>query len=294
MKYLKYVVLVLLVIFFSPFFTFLNSGCSKSATQPRWDATNTFTKTPTFTITSTAPPTQTPTYTNTATITNTPGSPTSTNTPTSTPTDTPTTNPSYTATYTPTVTETPTVSNTPTSTPTISSLDFTFSSAASITGWYYNASGSVGGGVTTTAAVGFDGTASCPPNSGALAVTIAFTGVNQQVNIQYATGSVINLAGKAVSAVVKVPSGFNTNNPQGGHLYAQNGSPNWLFYKDPTYQNLGPGCVTLTMNVPATITAVTGGNFDPSQVVLIGLELDSNASGSTTQTVVDVFNWLSQ
>lgn len=103
------------------------------------------------------------------------------------------------------------------------------------------------------------------------------------------------MAGKAVSAVINVPSGYApNNNPQGGHLYAQNGSPNWLFYKDPTYQNLGPGCVTLTMNVPATITAVTGGNFDPTQVVLIGLELDSNASGTTSQTIVDIFNWLSQ
>ncbi len=125
-------------------------------------------------------------------------------------------------------------------------------------------------------------------------MTINFTGPSQQTNIQYALGTTVNFAGKAVSAVVDVVSGFQPTYPQGGHLYAQNGAPNWVFYDNPSYTNLGPGCVTLTMNVPTTITAVPSGNFDPTQVVLIGFVFQSNGSGTPSQTVVDVFNWLSQ
>jgi hypothetical protein len=159
-----------------------------------------------------------------------------------------------------------------------------FSSAASITGWNYNASGSTAGVTVTT---GFNATASCSSNTGALEVTIGFTSTSQQANIQYNLGTPTNMAGKNISSVVSFASGFNASNPQGGYIFVQDGAGQGWATSYSGWINAGPGCVALTYTVPSA----TVGSFDPTQVVLIGVQINTNSSGTFSQAIVDIFNW---
>jgi hypothetical protein len=271
---MRFIAFMAAILAFGAMLAFSFTGCkgNQFLPQPLYNATNTFTVTGTASLTQTTTLTFTPTIT--LTVTNTP-TPTITNT----------------VCVACTETDTLTITLTPTSTATRTPIPgWVFSAPSSIAGWYYNASGSVGGGVTTTATLGFNGSASCLSNTGALEVTIGFTGANQQVNIQYALGVTMNMAGKNISAVVSVPSGFASSNPQGGYVYLQNGGPNWSFYKISTWTDLSSGCVTLAMVAPTT----TQGSFDPTQVILIGFEFVSNSTGPTSTTIVDIFNWLYQ
>jgi hypothetical protein len=186
-------------------------------------------------------------------------------------------------TNTPTVTMSPTI--TPTGMPTATPMPgYYFSSAASITGWNYNASGSTAGVSVTT---GFNPSASCSPNMGALEVTIGFTATSQQANIQYNLGTATNLAGKNISSVISFASGFNATYPQGGYVFVQDGAGQSWASSYSNWINAGPGCVALTYSVPGAVV----GNFDPTQVVLIGVQINTNGSGTASQAIVDIFNW---
>jgi hypothetical protein len=88
-----------------------------------------------------------------------------------------------------------------------------------------------------------------------------------------------------ISAVVSVPSGFNGSAPQGGYIYAQDGSAQGWANDYSPWINLSSGCVTLSLVLPSS----GGPGFDPSQVTLIGIQIDNNGTGSTM--TADVFNW---
>lgn len=259
MKHLGYALLVLASLAV-PFL--LESGCSKLLTQPNYGVptavpTGTFTSTRSPTSTATRTFTGTPTATSSPTQTNTPGGPTNT------------------------FTQTPTITNTvpPTSTPT-TIPGWVFNSPGAISGWNFNN----GTAITT----GFDASANCGPSTGALAVTIAFTGTGQATNVQYNVGTPIDLSGKTVSYVVSVPSGFTSSGPQGGQIYVQDGAPQSYANIYSSWTNLSSGCVTISMAVPSSIT----GGFDPTQVQLLGFQINSNGSVASSQMVVDVFYWL--
>jgi hypothetical protein len=161
-----------------------------------------------------------------------------------------------------------------------------FSSSASIVGWNNNTGGTVP--TTLIVSTSFDGTIACAPSVGALEVTIGFTTPGQKANVQYNLGTPTDLSGKTISSVIQIQSGFNATYPQGGYVYVQDGAPQGWASAYSNWVNAGPGCVSLNYTLPTTVTS----GFDPTQVLLIGVQINANGSGSVSQTIADIFNWI--
>ena len=237
------------------FISIVGNGCSKGATQPQWNATNTFTPTSTFTIT-------------------------------------------------------PTPTNTTTPVPTYGD---TFNSAPVVSNWSIDAANSTSAVLPGSGLVFNPAYTSCSPSTGAMEVTLGFTAAgSQKVLISRNLGSPTSMAGKTITAVVDIVSGWNSNSSNlSAEIYVQQGGSNlglgsaWAsIYAQGgsgTYLGVAPGsdsgCVTLSLAIPSSApvtanppnAAVYGQPFDPNFVQIWGIQFYDNNAGQTM--VVEIKNW---
>jgi hypothetical protein len=205
---------------------------------------------------------------------------------------------------------TPTVTPTITATPSGTAQGFTFSSAASMTGWANNTGSTTAGGAVK---VIYSSTySSCSASTGAMEVTMGFTAINQAVFVQNTLGSATNMAGKTISVIMDVSSGWNSDGESiyGAIFVQENVSPWACVYQNGTglwsaiSTATDSGCVTLSLTMPASSAAVgsyTGysvynGTFDPTQVGIVGIQIGTGGGGTdfTQVPVLDVKSWLYQ
>ncbi len=213
------------------------------------------------------------------------------------PTSTPILPPANTATPNPSVTPVPTLPGS------------IFNSGASVLPWSINTGSSTEGNTSGTA-MGFNSSFSgCSTFTGAMEITIGFTGPQQAVYVQDTLSSVVNLSGLSIKAILEVNGGWNGDSEQvyGAIFIQENVSPYAAIYQNGTAfcssscPANSSGCVTLTLTIPSSTTAVGSysgynvynGPYDPTQTQIVGLQLGTGNSGTGfSSTIIDVQSWL--
>jgi hypothetical protein len=209
--------------------------------------------------------------------------PTNTGTPTNTKVATVTKTPTTTVTGTPTSTVTATTTSTPSPTPGVAPVagGYTFSAAASITGWGIN----IYSGGIVAGTVSYQGSPinNCwSASSGALQLAVTFSAVSQKVDMQYNLAGPTDFHGMPITLVASISNGFVASAQYEGQIFVQDGSAQSYagYYSGLTsFGSSGTsnsGCVTIIGTVPSSLT----GSFDPTQVTSVNFEIDTGASGT--------------
>ena len=144
-------------------------------------------------------------------------------------------------------------------------------------------------------------------------VTLGFTNVGEYFSVQTQLWSPTNLSGQAVTSILEVTSGYNSD---AENLYAllyayesaaSSGAANpilssyYTALTPTTSSTSNSGCVTLTMTMPSgPVTSgfysnyqVGNGLFDPTKVSAIGIVVGTLPyGGGYGNTVVDIQNWI--
>jgi hypothetical protein len=135
--------------------------------------------------------------------------------------------------------------------------------------------------------IAFDGTQG-NPDSGSLVIMAPYSGASQYVDIQKSIQTMPqNWMGKTMHVRIKVSSGTFRGGVQ---LYAKTGM---AFVFGGTYINFAAGSnwQEFTLNVSAPMTIIP--NYDPTQVVSFGLQLNTGSAGAGSTPVtfnVDSFS----
>jgi len=176
-------------------------------------------------------------------------------------------------------------------------------------GWAINTSAGVPA-VNSASSVNFNSTyASCSGSTGALEVVGGFTAVNQALYVQDTLASPVNMSGQTVSIILDVTGGWNSASAQlyGAVFVQENTSPWACIYQNGTSlwnsssTATDSGCVTLSITLPSTSTAVGSysgynvynGTFDPTQVQIIGIQLGTGSGGTSfPAATIDIKSWL--
>jgi hypothetical protein len=146
--------------------------------------------------------------------------------------------------------------------------------------------------LTPTTTFSLDSTDGAPEptvNAGSLKIEApfsAFTTPDQAVDFQFKlVGAPLDLTGKTLFLYLKLDSGFVSDpNAPGGFIFYAKSGPNWDWGQAP-WQNLDPTRVNkwykYIFKLASAQPATGGVPFDPSQVMSIGLKIDTGSPTST-------------
>lgn len=132
-------------------------------------------------------------------------------------------------------------------------------------------------------------------NAGSVLLQLPFSGPSQKIEFEgnVATGAAgdvgINLAGRSITARIKVDSGLtmDPNNPAGVKIYVKTGPTS--LYADSGYINLNTTTDWQTViwaNVSTAVYVDPAGAHTPTDVRQIGLEFDTGAAGVYTAATI--------
>jgi hypothetical protein len=119
------------------------------------------------------------------------------------------------------------------------------------------------------------------PDPGSLKVVAPYTGANQYVDIQKSmTMSPMDWRGKTMHVRIKIASG---NYPGGAQVYAITVPMQYKFGGTFTNVAKNNNWQEFTVNLDSPMTPITG--YDPSQVIIVGVQLNTGNAGSGADTV---------
>ena len=131
-----------------------------------------------------------------------------------------------------------------------------------------------------TPSLSFDSSAGSP-DPGSLKVVAPYTGANQYVDIQKSmTMSPMDWRGKTMHVRIKVASG---NYPGGAQVYAITVPMQYKFGGTFTNVAKNNNWQEFTVNLDSPMTPIAG--YDPAQVIIVGVQLNTGNAGSAADTV---------
>jgi hypothetical protein len=125
------------------------------------------------------------------------------------------------------------------------------------------------------------------PDAGSLRFEIPFDAASQklQAGVNFAT---VNLTGRTISVEARLTSGLTADpsTPGGIKIYVKSGTA--YIYADSGFQNLDTALGWVIYEFAVDAPAYKDAGFDPSDVREVGVEIDTNGTGTPGPAVVHV------